>query len=626
MDGTNVIRTISYSYDAANEVASSADPDSSYAYAYDNLGRVTSIDNTGTPGVPDVVLASQYDAMNNRTQLAATIAGTADFLNTYQYDADQRLTQLVQQGQTGGNAVAVKGANLSYNALGQLTQIFRTDFFGTGPQPDIATSAFSYDGANRLTEIAYTSGGGTAIDAYSWTYDAANRVTSMTTTTDGTATYSYDNTNQVTGASYTGTGQPANESYSYDSNGNRTNTGYTTGTNNQLTSDGTFNYTYDAEGNRITRTRISSDPANDYLTSYTWDYRNRLTDVYFYDNSDALTKRVHYTYDVNDHLVSKSVDSTGSGSFDRAEYYVYDGANVVLDFVDPDGVGAQPVALATRYLNGPGNAGTTDQVFAQEDVSTGNALWLLADNLGTTRDVVDDSGAVTAHFVYDSFGELASGPTNVTRFLYTGQVWDADAGLEYNWHRWYDPAVGRWISQDPLRFRARDANLVRYVANDSLNLFDPRGLSFEPLIQPPDGSVDVTEELGPVPEPDGLPEVMPADTPPAGAYFTLVKILADVQAELDDLAVSKQFLNLLLDQGAFLLDAWPNGEAYDYVNEQVQSLIEQDDMLAIQAAILQMQLDQIAADVEDALAPNPVMPDITIPPIELIDPTKPPKK
>jgi RHS repeat-associated protein len=364
--------------------------------------------------------------------------------------------------------------------LGQLSTIFRTNFFGVGPQPDIATSTFSYDAGNRLTQIAYTDNGGTAIDAYSWTYDAANRVASMTTTTDGTATYSYDNTNQVAGASYTGTGQPSNESYSYDSNGNRTNTGYSTGTNNQLASDGTFNYTYDAEGNRISRTRISSASANDYLTTYTWDYRDRLTDVDFYNNSSVLTSHVHYTYDVYDHRISKSLDRTGSGTYNRIEDYVYDGDHVVLDFLDPDGAGPSSLALATRYLNGPGNAGAADQVFAQEDADSGAVLWLLADNLGTTRDIVDNTSALLAHFVYNSFGELASGPTNLTRFLYTGEEWDADSGLQYNWHRWYDSFDGRWTSQDPNGFAARDANVGRYVGNSSTNGTDPLGLEDAP--------------------------------------------------------------------------------------------------------------------------------------------------
>ena len=82
--------------------------------------------------MPNVVLTNEYDADGNRTQLSATIAGTADFLNTYSYDALNRLTQLYQDGQTGGNAVATKGANLTYNALGQLATITRTNFFGVG--------------------------------------------------------------------------------------------------------------------------------------------------------------------------------------------------------------------------------------------------------------------------------------------------------------------------------------------------------------------------------------------------------------------------------------------------------------------------------------------------------------
>ena len=118
--------------------------------------------------MPRVVLSDLCDANSNRTQLAATIAGVADFQNVYTYDALNRLTQLYQQGQTGGNAVAVMGANLTYNLLGQLVTVARTNFFGVGPAPDIATGTFSYDGANRLTQIAYTHNGGTATDAYSW--------------------------------------------------------------------------------------------------------------------------------------------------------------------------------------------------------------------------------------------------------------------------------------------------------------------------------------------------------------------------------------------------------------------------------------------------------------------------
>ena len=50
-------------------------------------------------------------------------------------------------------------------------------------------------------------------------------------------------------------------------------TGYQTRTGNELLSDGTYNYTYDNDGNLLTKTQISNGQA----TQYTWDYRNRLT-------------------------------------------------------------------------------------------------------------------------------------------------------------------------------------------------------------------------------------------------------------------------------------------------------------------------------------------------------------
>jgi hypothetical protein len=106
------------------------------------------------------------------------------------------------------------------------------------------------------------------------------------------------------------------------------------------------------------------------------------------------------------------------------ERYVYDdangvtspdGGNVVLDFVDLDGSGNEPVALAKRYLYG--NA--VDQILAQEDVTESindpeRVLWPLVDNLGTVRDLADNAGTIVAHFQYDSFGQITSGDTSLT--------------------------------------------------------------------------------------------------------------------------------------------------------------------------------------------------------------------
>ena len=69
-------------------------------------------------------------------------------------------------------------------------------------------------------------------------------------------------------------------------------------------------------------------------------------------------------------------------------------------------------------------------------------------------------------------------PRPLPLFAYTGQMWDAAAGLYYYHARWYDPHTGRFISQDPTGFHAGDPNLYRYVGNDAENFVDPTGLNW----------------------------------------------------------------------------------------------------------------------------------------------------
>jgi RHS repeat-associated protein len=488
MNGNTVVATMSYGYDAANQLTSASDPNSAYAFAYNGDGQVTSLDNNGTPNVPHVVLSSGYDLAGDRTSLSATIGGTADFLNNYAYDGDQRLTTVQQEQESGGNTVANKEVDFAYNALSQITT---TTAYNTlsGPRTDVLTGAYTYDAGNRLTGLAYTSNGGAnAIDTFAWGYDAANNVSSFTSI-DGTATYGYDPTNQLTAATYTtnsGGHQPATDSYSFDHNGNRTNTGYSTGSDNLLTSDGTFNYQHDADGNQTVRTRISNNYATDYRATYTWDYRNRLTDVQYYNNNSVLTKHVHFVYDVFDHLLATEVDTTGSGSYNQIEHYLLD--------VSPEipSAGVPGTALAQPVLKFDGNNNLTERflevmnrIYAEGSVSsrvqadtvTHDAL----DNLGTPRDIVSNGGALADHLVFSSFGQdVYESNSSVLHWAgFAGGHIDGNTGLVNNYHRWEDPAVGRWISQDPKGFAAGDANLVRYSGNSVTDVVDPSGLAGE---------------------------------------------------------------------------------------------------------------------------------------------------
>ena len=254
-----------------------------------------------------------YDAAIRRTSLAAEIANADDFLNTYQYDNIGRMTLVDQDEQSGGNSVPEKRVDFEYNDLGLYPEITRyTDVAGT---LDVATSFHTYDDANHLTDLDHKRGS-TVLADYDWVYAAGGRLTSATTI-DGTDDYTYDDTGQVTDVD---SDYQTDESYTYDDNGNRTNTGYTTGTNNQVTSDGTYNYEYHDEGNRTKKTTISGGA----YVEYEWDHRNRLTAVTFKTSGGTKTKEVAYTYDAFDRRIGTDVDSDGDGNVDSGERYVYD--------------------------------------------------------------------------------------------------------------------------------------------------------------------------------------------------------------------------------------------------------------------------------------------------------------
>jgi RHS repeat-associated protein len=239
------------------------------------------------------------------------------------------------------------------------------------------------------------------------------------------------------------------EAYTYDANGNRTNPGYVTGKNNRLLSDGKFNYEYDDEGNVIRQTDILTGE----VTAYTWDYRNRLTNVTRNGASVGT-----YDYDIYDQRIGKTT-ATGTNRFVYGQ-----NQNISLEF---DGSGA----LTNRYLHG----NSIDAILADE--ANGAVGWTLTDNLGTVRDVVDGTGARQNHFVYDSFGNVTSesNPSFDTRFTFTGREFDAETGNYDYRSRPFNPRSGRFIEEDAISFDSADVNLYRYVWNSSSNLIDPLG-------------------------------------------------------------------------------------------------------------------------------------------------------
>jgi RHS repeat-associated protein len=355
-----------------------------------------------------------------------------------------------------GTGVSDKRLDFQYNDANQLVELSR--FTTLSGSELVARSLYDYDRTERLQAIAHSRGDGSSIADYTYAYDAADRISRMTTP-DGVSNYQYDLRNQLIAAD---SNYQADEAYSYDANGNRTGDEYLTEANNRLSSDGFYTYSYDDEGNLTSKVNLSDNSS----TVYGWDNRNRLVAMTQKDGNGDVTQTILYRYDAFNRRIAKVIDADGSGSgAAQVERMVYNGNDIALTF---DGNGTQ----THRYMYGVG----VDAIASDED-ATGTVRWAMSDHQGSVRDVIDSNGSILNHIVYDSYGQVES-ETNTAvdlRYGYTGRDLDEESGLSYYRARYYDPASGRFISEDAIGFGGGDENLYRYVLNSPTNYIDPDG-------------------------------------------------------------------------------------------------------------------------------------------------------
>jgi RHS repeat-associated protein len=126
-------------------------------------------------------------------------------------------------------------------------------------------------------------------------------------------------------------------------------------------------------------------------------------------------------------------------------------------------------------------------------VTQTNVYYIHNDHLGTPRAMTDASKKVVWRWDADPFGNTAANddPDNdgikVTMNLrFAGQYFDQESGLHYNYHRYYDPLTGRYVTSDPIGLDG-GLNTFGYVGGNPTRFHDYYGLAFGDLPPKPPG-------------------------------------------------------------------------------------------------------------------------------------------
>lgn len=282
--------------------------------------------------------------------------------------------------------------------------------------------------------------------------------------------------------------------WEYDEAGNRkiqTKNGLTASyeysDNNELTrlTEGSrvTSFEYDDSGN-LTK-KVISDSASTETWDYTYDSRNRLTAV-----ARGGTQTAAYLYDVYGQRIR-------AAEGDKLTLFVYSGGKPVYEELYSLPAGTDLRAALSEPLSSFVLLETVDYVrVGGQNVAKlirdpagalSNTIYYHQDHLGSTRLQTDSSGTEFGRLDYEPFGAITYTSGGREPYAYTGQRNDGDTGLYYYGARFYDPALGRFLTADSWTNLPDDErgdmvgenpggfNRYTYVLNRPTTLNDPTG-------------------------------------------------------------------------------------------------------------------------------------------------------
>ncbi|MEX1194135.1 MAG: RHS repeat-associated core domain-containing protein [Dehalococcoidia bacterium] len=454
-----------------------SDPSKTVDYTYRSDGRMATV-------IAWVAGTTTYGYDDAGRVTSVTYPTVADGNMKYSYDSANHLTNVVHTRES----FATESFTYAYDAVGQRKTLKRC-FSNLPCEPtDPITEGYTYDSLERLIRADYST---TSFAAYN--YDSmGNRLTLENNTS--VAEYHYDAANQLyhTGPISGGS------ALTYDNNGNL-----------KTTSGQTF--AYDPENRLIKVLPAGFDPSPQTCHDLAGGGSINIQDVTWlkpvFGTSVPPTSAwndIVPTGNINilDVLALKPQFGKKCGTFNS-----YDGDGLRTAHWSGkfhtayawDVAGRLPLVLqeTTKELHNDGDVPADVSSVVKSSVTYVYGLGLISatDQAGTRRFYFSDAIGSTVvrsgagqPYKYDVFGNLREGDASAETFLFAGQQFDnnalgqGDGGLFYLRARYYDPTLGRFLTQDPVRgfpLSPQTANPYAYALNNPTNRVDPSGLSNE---------------------------------------------------------------------------------------------------------------------------------------------------